>query len=239
MLFCRRNCGFLLALCLIGTLTYAIIQRMSERALQASVMSDNAFPVLILDPGHGGEDGGAVSVCGAKESEINLDVALRLRELCRLFGTDCVMTREREELDYPESVGSIAEMKKWDTRSRIKQINAVGSSFLLSIHQNVYPAPQPRGPQVFYNEKCPQGTAELFQDYLTAALCPESRRLAAPISKDVYIMSHAECPAVLAECGFLPNPEEAAALDTDTYTYKTKIAAVLMAACLRSLGGAL
>ena len=237
MLFLRRNYGFLLAFCLIGALTYAIIQRTSEHALQTSATADSILSVLILDPGHGGADGGAVSLSGTKESEINLDIALRLRALCRLFGIACLMTRDREELDYPESADSISEMKKWDTRSRVERINAVGSSFLLSIHQNVYPDPQPRGPQVFYNENCPQGTAELFQEYLNTVLCPKSRRLAAPISKDVYIMSHAECPAVLAECGFLSNPEEAAALDTDTY--KLKIAAVLMAACLRSLGGAL
>lgn len=237
MAFHGRNLGFLKALCLIAALSYAIMQRESYSAAETFAMAENTFPILILDPGHGGADGGAVSLNGTKESEINLDIALRLRELCCLFGKSCVMTREQEALNYPPEADSVAGMKRWDTRSRVERINGTENGFLLSIHQNTYPDPKPRGPQVFYNDLCGAEKAQVFQQLMAAALCPDSRRLAAAVSEDVYIMSHAECPALLAECGFLSNPEEAAALDTDSYKLKT--AAVLMAACLRSLGGAL
>lgn len=223
----RKTCAVLLLL-LIGVAFYAII---AAQGHARAVMGKESEAVLILDPGHGGADGGAVSEEGLCESGINLDIALRLRELCRLFGIRTLMTREREELDYPPEADTIAKMKRWDTRERVRMINTCSHAILLSIHQNFYPSPQPRGPQLFYSDSLKAKTiAESMQNYMTENLCPGNRRLAVTIPSGVYVLEHAECPAILCECGFLSNREEAAALADESY--RKKISVILLGAYL-------
>ena len=99
------------------------------------------------------------------------------------------------------------------------------------MHQNKFPDSRPRGTQVLYAKTA--GSAEfasIAHANLIAALCPENRRVAAPISEDIYLMREVRCPAILAECGFLSNPAEAALLKTEDY--QMKIAVVLAASFL-------
>lgn len=219
---------------LIAAALYAIINQLDNSqyiAVNGEIGRRNE-PVYILDPGHGGEDGGAVSPDGLVESGINLDIALRMRELYGFFGIKTVMTREGEELSYPENLSRTAERKRWDTRRRTELINSIENGVLLSIHQNNFPSGHARGPQAFYG-KSPESKvlAEIIHSNLIAALHPDSRRVAAPAPKEVYIMSNANCPAILVECAFLSDPEDCALLRTDAH--KKKIAAILMASCLQ------
>ena len=115
-----------------------------------SAQAAGSPPVLILDPGHGGADGGAVAPDGTAESALNLSVALRVRDLCAFFGVDTVMTRDTEEITYPSEAKTIAAMKKWDTRRRVEIAESVDSPVFLSIHQNIYPSSGPHGSQVLY-----------------------------------------------------------------------------------------
>ena len=181
-------------------------------------------PVLILDPGHGGADGGAVAPDGTAESALNLSVALRVRDLCAFLGVDTVMTRDTEEITYPSEAKTIAAMKKWDTRRRVELAESVDSPVFLSIHQNIYPSLYPQ------NEPS-RALAELIQSRLTAALLPENRRVPVPAGKDIYIMSHVQCTAVLVECGFLSHPQELSLLQSADY--QKKIASVLTACYLQ------
>lgn len=187
---------------------------------------------LIIDPGHGGYDGGAVSVTGVRESDINWNIALKLYDLARFCGVNAVMTRYSSEIDYPPEAVTISQCKVWDTRSRVDMVNAVPGGVLLSIHQNIYPTPQPSGAQVFYAPgDQAHALAVHMQETLTKALQPENRRVAAPIGKDIYIMNHVQCPAILVECGFLSNPREAAQLETDAY--QKQLAVVITVAFCR------
>ena len=219
---------------LIAAALYAIINQLDSTqyiAANGEIRVGNE-PVFILDPGHGGEDGGAISSDGLVESGVNLDIALRLKDLCSFFGMKSVMTREGENLDYPENLNRTAERKRWDTRRRTEFINSQQNAILLSIHQNNFPTGTARGPQAFYGRL--PGSREfagLIHQNLIAALHPESRRVAAPAPKEVYIMFNANCPAVLVECAFLSDPEDCALLRTDKH--KKKIAAILMASCLQ------
>lgn len=189
-------------------------------------------PVLIIDPGHGGEDGGAVSPDGMLESDLNLDISLRLRCLAGLFGIKTVMTRERADIDYPDSAGTTSARKVADQRARVQLINSVPDGTLISIHQNKFPDSRPSGTQVFYAvTDGSQTLAETAHNDLSRALCPENRRVAAPISKDIYLMKNVNCTAVLVECGFLSNPEESAKLATEEY--RLKIASVLICSYMR------
>lgn len=188
---------------------------------------------LILDPGHGGADGGAVSVTGTSESKINLEIALRCRALAGLFGVTAEMTRESETLDYPEDAGTIHAKKVWDTKSRTEFINSLENAVLISIHQNKYTTAAPHGSQVLYaatEESQPLG--EKLQELMTQ-VTGESKRKAAKIGDSIYIMNHIDCPAVLVECGFVSNAVEAKRLEEPAY--QLKLATVIVGGYLSSM----
>lgn len=180
--------------------------------------------ILVIDPGHGGEDGGAVSSSGDRESAVNLDIALRARALADFLGLENAMTRESEDIDYPDSADTVAARKVWDQHSRAELINSFPSAVMLSIHQNKYPDSRPCGAQVFYASTAgSEDLGRLTHSNLVSCLAPENRRVAAPASKDIYLMRSVSCPAILVECGFLSNPDEAALLRTDAYQKKLSV----------------
>ena len=188
--------------------------------------------VLIIDPGHGGADGGASAADGTLESDINLAVALRLRALAGLYGVETLMTRESEDIDYPEGADTLAEMKRADQRARLELINSTPGAVLISIHQNYYPDPRPSGSQVFYApSEGSEALAGIAHGLIADKLCPDNRRVAAPAEERIYLMREAECPAILVECGFISNAEELAKLTSGEY--QTKLAASLLSAYLQ------
>ena len=216
---------------LIGFLFCAIIWASPDAAV-ASFGHGESDPTLIIDPGHGGEDGGAVSLTGTLESSINLDIGFKLKEVCSFLGIPSVMTRESNELSYPETCTTTSQRKRWDTQQRIKMIRSTPGGILLSIHQNIYPTSAPSGSQVLYGEDFKgEEFGKLLHQNLIFTLNPENRRVAVPADKDIYIMSHAQCTAALVECGFLSHPEESVLLDIDSY--RLKIAAVLAGSVLQ------
>ena len=188
---------------------------------------------LVLDPGHGGADGGAVSVTGTYESQLNLAVALRCRALAGLYGIDAVMTRESETLDYPESASTIHAKKVWDTNARVELINSVNNAVLISIHQNKYTTASPHGSQALF-AKTP-GSMELAHRVQAnlSQVTGESKRTAARIGESIYLMNHVNCPAVLVECGFVSNAIEAKKLEEPDY--QLKLAAVIIGTYLGSI----
>lgn len=199
---------------------------------QSAAAADTAERTLIIDAGHGGEDGGAQSESGVLESDVNLEIALRMEALARFCGVPTKMTRVSREIDYPAELGKTAQRKAWDQKQRVALINATPNAVLISIHQNKYPDPRPHGPQILYAEgEDSKALGELAHELLTQSLCPENRRVAAPISREIYLTRAAKCPAILAECGFLSNQTEAALLVQPEY--QTKIATVLLCAYLQ------
>ena len=201
----------------------------SDRENTAAVFSyASSSKVLIIDAGHGGADGGAVAADGTLESKINLLIASKMNNLAHLFGIKTVMTREGDNLSYPESANTIKQMKRWDQKRRLEIINSISDGVLISIHQNKYPDSRPKGPQVLYGKL---GVSEAFGDschkMLSKFLFPDNRRVASPASEDIYLMRNAECDSILVECGFLSNAEELSQLSNDFY--QTKIAAIILA----------
>ncbi|MBR5093762.1 MAG: N-acetylmuramoyl-L-alanine amidase [Oscillospiraceae bacterium] len=186
-------------------------------------------PCLILDPGHGGIDGGAIAYNGVKESDLNLQIALKLRDLADLFGCDIVMTRSDDN--------SLSDRERYSEREdlelRVAQIESVPDGVLISIHQNFFPTSQASGAQVFYGPgEESRRLGILAQDLLIATLRPSDRRLASPAPKKLYITSHVSCPAILVECGFLSDLNDLQKLCNDSY--QTSIATVLFSAFLQT-----
>ena len=216
-------------ICVIIHTVYLSSSVSAEKALSEE---DSTAAVLIIDPGHGGADGGAVAPDGTAESGLNLAVSLRIRDLCTFLGIPTVMTRESEELSYPPEAKTIAGMKRWDTKRRVEMADGYENAVFLSIHQNIYPTSSPHGAQVLYAPGEPScALAEAIQSALTAALLPENRRVAVPAGRDIYILSHTHCTAVLVECGFLSHPQELSLLKSSGY--QKKLASVLTACYLQ------
>ena len=189
---------------------------------------------LIIDPGHGGADGGAVSVTGVEESEINLAIALRLEALAALYGLPTQMTRRTADLDYPADATTIRAKKVADTRARVELINTTPNAVVISIHQNTYDGPGASGPQVlFARTEASEAFAQIMQDTLTAGLGLERPRTPTKVPAGVFIMNHIDSPAILVECGFLSNPREEERLRTETY--QLKLAGILLAGYIQSI----
>jgi len=178
-----------------------------------------------------------VSLSGVHESVINLDIAKRIDAIMGLFGVEVVMTRDTEELNYPDDANTIRKRKVADTKKRVELINSIDNAVLISIHQNIYPGKQPFGAQVFYSDKTPEGKelAVHTQNILRNTLNPNNKRQAVKVPNEVYILNNVDCTAILIECGFLSNPEEEALLQTDRY--KLRIAWAVASAYLSFFGG--
>ena len=187
--------------------------------------------VWVVDPGHGGEDGGAVSITGVPESSINLAIAKRLDVLLGFYGKNCYLMREEDISLHDPEAKTLREKKVSDLHNRAKTVQALDGAVLVSIHQNMFPQSRYHGSQVFYAPtQGSQALAETFQTALQTNLQPDNSRKAKPIGDNVYLMNHVDCPAVLVECGFLSNPEEEAMLRQKEY--QTKLAAVATSVCL-------
>ena len=182
---------------------------------------------LVIDPGHGGEDGGAVSCTGHKESQINLSIALRLDDLLHFLGFDTVMIRYCDQSVHTGG-NSIAQRKASDLKNRVRMVGEVPNAVLISIHQNFFPESKYSGAQMFYNShpKAKQ-MAQMLQKSFVSTINPGSNRKEKPVT-GIYLLEHIAAPGVLVECGFLSNPGEEARLRTAEY--QKKIACVIASA---------
>lgn len=185
--------------------------------------------VLIIDPGHGGEDGGAVAADGTCESQINLAVSLRLEAIARLVGMETAMTRREDVSTTDMAGGTVRERKISDLKNRTAFCNAVPGGVLVSVHQNSLPgAPGVHGAQMFYGGV--QGSEALaltVQNALNAVINRERPKVAKTSGDAVYLLKNAACPAVLVECGFLSNSGETEKLKTADY--QTRLALTVLA----------
>lgn len=181
---------------------------------RAAASPSDRFTVVI-DAGHGGIDGGVSGITtGVKESELNLDIARKLKAKFDKSGAKTVMTRKTEAGLY----GIYSKgFKRRDMQKR-KQItlNAKADVFV-SIHLNYYSSPLRRGAQVFYKidgEKS-KSLADIVQSELNGG--KECERDYTALAGDYYVLNEADCAAILCECGFLSNAEDEKMLLTDEY----------------------
>ena len=190
---------------------------------------------LILDAGHGGEDGGAVAADGTEEADINLAIALAMEDSARLLGIQPVLTRREDISVHNSSAVTLREKKVSDLKNRAALCAETPGSVLVSIHQNMLPgSPGVGGAQVFYNGlPGSQELAAAIQTALNAAVNQNHPKSPKEIGSGVYLMEHAGCPAVIVECGFLSNPGETAQLKDPAY--QKKVAVVILSAVVEHL----
>lgn len=174
--------------------------------------------IIVLDPGHGGSDPGMIGVGGLEEKGINLSVTLLLKEKLEAEGYKIVLTREEDQGLYDETAQN---KKAQDMQRRIVLIDETAPVLTVSIHQNSYHDPVVKGPQVFYYETSQEGkelAADIQQSLNTTLEVERAREIKGNTS--YYLLKRSKGILVIAECGFLTNPEEAALLQTEDYQKK-------------------
>ncbi len=220
------------ALLLIAVLIYGASLFFRTPAVSSVLVPARfAGETVVIDAGHGGEDGGAVSVSGAVESHINLAIALRLDSLLGLYGVNTVLLRSSDVSLHDPDASTLREKKVSDLHNRVAAIQAIENPTVISIHQNTYPSERYHGAQVFYaNGELSLPLAQLTQNTLRETLDPENERKPTAVAENVYLMNHISCRAILVECGFLSNTQEDQLLQSPEY--QTKLAAALAGAYL-------
>ena len=202
--------GFFLAAAWAGSRTVTVMAR------REPVERENT---IVIDAGHGGEDGGAVSCTGVMEKQINLEIALELNDLFHLMGHKTRMIRTDDRSVYTTG-DTIARRKVSDLKERVRMVEETEDAILVSIHQNLFPDARYSGAQVFYSQAGDgQGLAEVLQSAFRQTINPGSNRELKKAT-NVYLMEHISCTGILVECGFLSNPEEEALLRTKEYQQK-------------------
>lgn len=214
----RVSYGSLLPVYLLVLYGFLLLSLLGNRT--ATILSANALlnnrKTVIIDAGHGGVDGGATSCTGVLESQINLEIALKLNDFLHLLGIDTVMIRTTDCSVYTEGT-TIAQKKVSDLKERARIINSTPNSIVVSIHQNHFYDDKYSGAQVFYAPTAgSQELAQNLQSSLIQCLNPESHRQIKKAT-GVYLMQHINSPAVLLECGFLSNPNEEYLLRSTVY----------------------
>lgn len=185
---------------------------------------------IIIDPGHGGEDGGTTSCTGVLESNVNLQISLRLRDLLNLLGYDTLMIRTTDVSIYTKGE-TIAAKKVSDLKERVRIVNEAENALLISIHQNHFSDSKYSGAQVFYAAtEGSEALAKTMQQTFLDSLNPGSRRQAKK-SNGIYLMEHIDCAGILVECGFLSNPQEEANLRNPDYQKKVCCAIAASLSC--------
>ncbi len=176
-------------------------------------------PTVIVDPGHGGVDGGAVGISGVVEKDVNLTISMRFGQLLTFLGYEVVMTREDDRSIHSEDAKTIRQMKASDLCNRLAISKQYPDARYISIHQNNFDDPSQNGMCFYYSPNNPQSKvlAETMHQILLDTLQRDNRRKPKQAASNLFILYHTENPAVLVECGFLSNREEEQRLKDSTY----------------------
>lgn len=190
-----------------------------KTANQAMSKSGQYFPNIIIDPGHGGVDSGAVGIDNVLEKDINLSIALKLRDLLEAGGFNTTMTREIDESIHNKNAKSIRAKKVSDMKNRLSLVNAGANNLLISIHQNKFEESQYNGAQVFFskNNTRSQELAQSIRTAIKGLLQKDNLREVKPSPKGVFLLNKATVPAVIVECGFLSNNRDVKMLLDEDY----------------------
>jgi len=219
------------------TASFAVEMEASPVAAGGAVgqnSGETARPVLVIDAGHGGFDGGARAADGTEEKTINLEIALKLAEAAAAYPVDVVLTRESDTGLYTE--GNSGSKKREDLLKRKEIMEAADPVLAVSIHLNSFPQDvSVYGAQVFYAPSSPEvilprtdeqtgeqrkADSRNFAESVQKALelhIPDGRERTAMAKSDILLMKDPACPVILVECGFLSNPDEAERLKTSEY----------------------
>ena len=235
MFFTINKKKFLVIFCVVFSLFIFIIHFIFNKnsynenmiSINTKTLEVSSLPysnkTVILDAGHGNPDGGATGNNGKIfESDLNLEIILKLQKLLELSNINVILTRSDENGIYSEDTNSIREKKISDMENRVTLSENTYADLFLSIHMNSLNNSSVKGFQVFYSNKSTnsKSCANFINENLTYSLLNFSNNKKVKEIKDIYLAKKILHPFVLIECGFLSNPDEAYLLSTDEYQNK-------------------
>ena len=200
-------------------------RRDQDTALDVSTKSK---VTIVIDPGHGGEDAGAVATDGTLEKDLNLEIAFLVKELCDLNGINAVLTRDTDTLLY-DRYGDLecykGKKKVYDLKNRLRFASEQENPIYVGIHMNKFEISRYSGLQIYYSKNDPLSyeLANSVRECVIKNLQPANTRKAKAADSSIYVLHNADMPAILIECGFLSNPNELEALKDESYRLKLAI----------------
>jgi len=210
--------GTLTAACVFTALGMFLVQHAARHAAANPALCPD--PVILLDAGHGGEDGGAVGLGGVVEKDLNLAITLKLDSFLRAMGYQTILTRTTDTDLHDAAASTVRDRKTTDIHNRFAMMEALRDKDLfMSIHMNKFPGSGAHGTQVFYSKNTPASAelAQSIQHSVIRLVQPENTRLIKPSGDSIYLLYYAKKTAVVVECGFLSNAGDAAKLQDDDY----------------------
>lgn len=214
--------------CLAGTLlgVAAVMFIGMNSYVVTNTQPKTSMPLIIIDAGHGGGDGGTQSSSGILEKDINLDISKKLCSVFEMLGYETLMVRNDDSLLSDSDSNTVRQKKVSDIHNRMKIIEEHPDSIFLSIHQNYFTQSKYNGTQVFYSPNNDESRviAQSIQDSVVRHIQNENERKIKKSGTEIYLLYHAKSPAVMVECGFLSNAGEAQLLNDDEYQRKMALA---------------
>lgn len=200
-------------------LVVSVLILQEAKIASSSQLIENEFPVIIIDAGHGGEDGGAVGVDGTNEKDINLEIAFKLNHILTAMGYETRMVRTSDISIHNEGLDTLREKKVSDIHNRVAIMEEYENCLYISIHQNKYDDSRIWGAQTFYspNDEDSKTLAQFIQTSVATKIQPDNKRLIKESGTSIYVLYNATKPAVMVECGFISNPNELSQLKTEEY----------------------
>lgn len=209
-----------MALALVGIFSGLLLgYHLLERQSVTASTGRRTDALVVIDPGHGGFDGGASAADGTLEKTINLRIACMLRDCLESMGVQTVMTRTQDSGTEDADASGIREKKVSDLKNRLALMHQTPDRIFVSIHQNHFSQSVYSGTQVFYSGNHPASAvlADCIRKAVVTDLQPGNRREIKRSGSEIFLLHQAKAPAVMVECGFLSNKEEAAKLKSEPY----------------------
>lgn len=219
----KKSISILLAAFIIS---FSIVAFQQIRLASADNYRVENVPVIIIDAGHGGEDGGAVGIDGTAEKDLNLSISLKLNEILSAMGYQTRMVRTTDTSIHNADADSVRERKVSDIHNRAAIMNEYENCIYVSIHQNKYSGSSIWGAQTFYspNNEESKELAQLIQASIANNIQPDNKRVIKQSGTNIYVLYNATKPAVMVECGFVSNANELEQLKDDEYQNKMAFA---------------
>lgn len=213
---------------LLVAFSVSVIEARYEKGLYlnaAGAPTEN--PTVIIDPGHGGEDSGAVGVGGVLEKELNMQISLQIAEDLKTRGYNVIFTRTDDCLLYTEAENIKGLRKISDLKNRCKIANSYPNAIFLSIHMNSYSEEKYKGLQVYYTPDDSESSAlaSKIQSSVREKLQSDNKRTVKN-GRGIYVLENTEPISVLVECGFITNREDCERLSQKEYQKQLSFAIV-------------
>lgn len=205
-------------ICLLISGSICVIKK---NAIDASI-ENSEYQTVIIDAGHGGIDGGTSAEGGTLEKDLNLQIALKLDEMLHSMGVNTVLIRDSDISVHDDTAKSVRQKKISDLKNRLKIMNEIENAIFISIHQNHFGQSKYCGTQIFYSKNNPLSSklADKIRMPIITILQNDNTREIKQSGTEIYLLHNAQIPAVMVECGFLSNTQEADNLKNEYYQRK-------------------